>query len=199
MIVVYVVIAVLVVIGLAVIVSHNRFARQRNLVEESWRQVDVELARRHDLIPNLVETVKGYAAHERQVFEEVTKARNLAAAPGSTPAAQAQQENVLTAVLGRLFAVAENYPDLEASANFGQLQDELSETEDRIAAARRFYNGNVRAFNTRIEAFPSSIVAARMHLTKAEYFETDDASRARPDVSFDASAPAPPPPPPPPS
>ena len=106
---------------------------------------------------------------------------------------------MLTAVLGRLFAVAENYPDLEASANFGQLQDELSETEDRIAAARRFYNGNVRAFNTRIEAFPSSIVAARMHLTKAEYFETDDASRARPDVSFDASAPAPPPPPPPPS
>jgi LemA protein len=181
----WVVLGVVVLVGLGGIVSYNRFVRQRNLVQESWRQIDVELTRRHDLIPNLVETVKGYAAHERQTLEAVTAARAAASAPGSGPAQQAQQENVLTGALRQLFAVAESYPDLKASANFLELQRQLSETEDRIAAGRRFYNGNVRALNTRVQAFPSSVVAATFSIKAAEYFEADDpAVRATPTVSF---------------
>jgi LemA protein len=185
----YIVIGLLVLLVLAAVVSYNRFVRQRNLVTESWRQVDVELQRRHDLIPNLVETVKGYAAHERGVFEEITALRNQAAAPGSGPAEQARQENALTPVLGRLIAVAENYPELKASANFLDLQRQLAETEDRLAAGRRFYNGNVRALNTRIEAFPSSLMADRMHLKPAEYFEVQDVARPAPSVDLGGSGP----------
>src|SRR6476646_9800263 len=121
----WILIGIVVLTALAVVASYNRFVRQRNLVQESWRQVDVELNRRHDLIPNLVETVKGYAAHERETLQAVTNARAAAAAPGASPAQQAQQENVLTAALGRLFAVAEAYPDLKASQNFQQLQRDL--------------------------------------------------------------------------
>ena len=151
-------------------------------MQESWRQIDVELKRRHDLIPNLVETVKGYATHEREVFEAVTKARAAAASPGSSPAEQAQQEGVLGQALGRLFAVAEAYPDLKASTNFLELQQQLTETEDRIAAGRRFYNANVRALNTRVESFPSNLVASTFSFHKAEYFEVEDeAVRAAPD------------------
>jgi LemA protein len=180
-----VVIAVVVLVLLAGVVSYNRFVRQRNLVQESWRQIDVELTRRHDLVPNLVETVKGYAAHERQTLEAVTAARAAASAPGSTPASQAQQENLLSGALRQLFAVAESYPDLKASTNFLELQRQLSETEDRIAAGRRFYNGNVRALNTRVESFPSSIVARTFGFRQAEYFEADDpGTRATPQVSF---------------
>lgn len=182
LIVVLVIVAVLLVAG---VVSYNRFVRQRNLVEESWRQVDVELHRRHDLIPNLVETVKGYAAHERQTFENVTQARAAASAPGAGPAQQAAQENMLTSALRQLFAVAEAYPQLRASENFAGLQQQLAETEDRIAAGRRFYNGNVRALNVRVESFPSSIVAKMFHFTKAEYFEAEDPEvRAAPTVQF---------------
>ena len=180
-----VILVLLVVLAIAGVVSYNRFVRQRNLVEESWRQIDVELHRRHDLIPNLVETVKGYAAHERQTFENVTRARAAAAAPGSGPAEQAAQENILTGALRQLFAVAEAYPQLRASENFMGLQQQLAETEDRIAAGRRFYNGNVRALNTRVEAFPSSIVAKMFGFRKAEYFEAEDPEvRAAPTVQF---------------
>jgi LemA protein len=180
-----IVLVLVVVIGLAVVVSYNRFVRQRNLVEESWRQIDVELHRRYDLIPNLVETVKGYAAHERGTFEAVTAARAAASTPGTTPAEQAQQENVLSGALRQLFAVAEAYPQLKASDNFSQLQAQLAETEDRIAAGRRFYNANVRAFNTRVESFPSSIVASSFGFKRAEYFEAEDPTvRAAPSVSF---------------
>jgi LemA protein len=176
---------VVVLLAVAGVVSYNRFVRQRNLVEESWRQIDVELHRRHDLIPNLVETVKGYAAHERQTFENVTRARTAAAAPGATPAEQAAQENILTGALRQLFAVAEAYPQLRASENFMGLQQQLAETEDRIAAGRRFYNGNVRALNIRVESFPSSIVAKMFNFTKAEYFEAEDPEvRAAPSVQF---------------
>ena len=169
---------------LALVVSYNRFVRQRNLVQESWRQVDVELRRRHDLIPNLVETVKGYAAHERTLFADVTAARTRAVQT-TGPAAQAEAEEGLSRSLGGLLAVAENYPQLKASEQFLALQTELTETEDRIAAARRFYNGNVRALNTRVEAFPSSLVASSFGFTKAEYFEvTDPAARAPVNVSF---------------
>ncbi len=180
--------AVVVLVGVALVVSYNRFVSQRNLVAESWRQIDVELHRRHDLIPNLVETVKGYASHERGVFEAVTRARAAAASPGSTPAAQAQQEGILGQALGRLFAVAEAYPDLKASTNFLELQRQLTETEDRIAAGRRFYNANVRALNTRVESFPSNIVASTFNFKQAEYFEVEDvAIRSAPAVDFGQS------------
>ncbi|WP_084128589.1 LemA family protein [Demequina sp. NBRC 110055] len=182
----FVALAVLVVIAVIwAIGQYNALVRLRNLVQESWRQIDVELQRRHDLIPNLVETVKGYASHERATLEEVTQARTIAAAPGSSPAEQAQQENVLTQALGRLFAVAEAYPDLKANQNFLQLQAELTNTEDRVAAGRRFYNANVRAMNTKIEVFPTSIIAGMFHFTREEYFETEDpAARQAPNVQF---------------
>lgn len=183
--------AVLVLVGLIVVLVlwamgiYNGLIRLRNLVQEAWRQIDVELQRRHDLIPNLVETVKGYAAHEKGTFEEVTRARNMAASPGSSVAEQAQQENVLTQALGRLFAVAEAYPDLKANVNFQQLQQELTNTEDRVAAGRRFYNANVRELNTKIEVFPGNIVAGMFGFRRADYFETDDpAARQAPNVQF---------------
>jgi LemA protein len=170
--------------------QYNGLIRLRNVVQESWRQIDVELKRRHDLIPNLVETVKGYAAHERETLEAVVQARAAAVAPGAGPAQQAQQENVLTQALGRLFAVAEAYPNLKANENFLALQNELTATEDRIAAGRRYYNANVRALNVKVESVPSNVVAGMFHITKAEYFEVDDqAQREAPSVSFDRSAP----------
>lgn len=166
------------------VAQYNGFVRLRNLVQESWRQIDVELHRRHDLIPNLVETVKGYAAHERSLFEEVTAARAAAAQPASGPAEQAAREDALSGALGRLFAVAEAYPALRASENFAQLQGELTNTEDRIAAGRRFYNANVRAMNTKVETFPSNLVAGMFGFTQQEYFETTDAARTAPRVNF---------------
>jgi LemA protein len=179
-----VVLGVVLLLVLAVVVSYNRFVRQRNLVQESWRQVDVELTRRHDLVPNLVETVKGYAAHERTALATVVEARAAALSAPTVPA-KAAAETQLAGSLRGLFAVAEAYPDLKAAGPFQQLQAQLAETEDRIAAARRFYNGNVRALNTRVEAFPSSLVASAFHFEKAEYFETDDpAVRAPVEVKF---------------
>jgi LemA protein len=184
--IVLIVIAAIVVIALLWgIATYNGFVRLRNLVQEAWRQIDVELHRRHDLIPNLVDTVKGYAAHERGVFDEVTAARAAAAQPGSSPAQQAAQENQLTQALGRLFAVAEAYPVLRASENFMALQGELTNTEDRIAAGRRFYNANVRQLNTKIESFPSNVIAGWFSFVRAEYFEADDpAVREAPRVDF---------------
>ena len=184
--IVLVVLFVLVVLPLGWgIATYNGFVRLRNLVQEAWRQIDVELQRRHDLIPNLVETVKGYASHERAVFEEVTKARALASGPASGPAEQAAHENVLTQAIGRLFAVAEAYPQLRASENFQQLQAELTNTEDRIAAGRRFYNANVRELNTKVETFPANFIANMFSFSRAEYFETEDpAVRAAPTVDF---------------
>lgn len=184
---------ILVLVVLAIIVipliwgvsTYNGFVRLRNLVQESWRQIDVELHRRYDLIPNLIETVKGFAAHERAVFEAVTNARAMAANPGSTPAEQAAQEDALSSALTRLFAVAENYPQLRSVESFVALQNELTNTEDRIAAGRRFYNANVRELNTKVETFPASIIAGLFKFTRAEYFEsTDPAVRAVPAVSF---------------
>src|SRR6187455_3143626 len=156
---VIVLVVVLILLALAAIWFYNNLVRLRNRVDNAWAQIEVELQRRHDLIPNLVETVKGYAAHERETFEAVTAARAAAMTTGSSPAEQAQQENVLTQALGRLFAVAEAYPELKANVNFLQLQTELTNTEDRVAAGRRFYNANVRELNTRIETVPTSIIA----------------------------------------
>jgi LemA protein len=180
-----VVVALVVIVLVWAVAQYNGLVRLRNLVQESWRQIDVELHRRHDLIPNLVETVKGYATHERAVFDEVTQARAAAASGGSTVAEQAAQEGQLTQALGRLFAVAENYPVLRASENFQQLQAELTTTEDRIAASRRFYNANVRAMNTKVETFPTNVIAGMFHFEQAEYFEVEDPQvRQAPDVRF---------------
>lgn len=176
---------VVVALLLWAIITYNGFVALRNLVQEAWRQIDVELHRRHDLVPNLVETVRGYASHERAVFDEVTNARAAASSSGASPAQQAQQETALSAALGRLFAVAEAYPELRASQNFASLQSELTNTEDRIAAGRRFYNANVRKLNTRVETFPPNLIAAIFSFQKAEYFEANDAEvRAAPAVSF---------------
>lgn len=175
----------LIIVILWVVAQYNGLVKLRNLVQESWRQIDVELQRRHDLIPNLVNTVKGYAKHEASTLDAVTQARSVAAKPGASPATQAKNENVLTHALGRLFAVAEEYPDLKANRNFLELQQELTNTEDRLAAGRRFYNANVRAINTKVETIPVNLVANAFHFKREEYFETEDpAVRQNPAVSF---------------
>ena len=184
-----VLIVLVVILVLAVIVSYNRFVRQRNLVRESWRQIDVELQRRHDLIPNLVETVKGFAGQERTVLIAVTEARAQAEKvrrdPNAGAADQALAENNLGRAMTGLFATVEAYPDLKSNQNFLALQQQLAETEDRIAAGRRFYNANVRNINTRVEAFPSNVIASVFHFGMEEYFEVDDpAVRANVDVDF---------------
>jgi len=179
-----VVLVLVVLLALWGVTSYNRLIRLRNLVQEAWRQIDVELTRRHDLIPNLVETVKGYASHERGTLEDVMKARSAAMSGGQSPADLAQNENVLTQALGRLFAVAEAYPDLKANQNFLALQQELASTEDRIASGRRYYNANVRELNTKVESVPSNIVAGLAHIGRAEYFEAEGAEREAPQVSF---------------
>ena len=187
--IIIVIVVLAIIIGLAGIVSYNRFVKQRNLCKESWRQIDVELQRRHDLIPNLVETVKGYATQERGVLESVTQARAAAESvrrdPGAGPAQQAQAEGALGRAVTGLFATVEAYPQLQSNQNFLVLQQQLAETEDRIAAGRRFYNANVRGYNTRIEAFPSSLIAKTGNFAPEEYFEVDDPNvRANVAVNF---------------
>jgi LemA protein len=181
---VIIIVAIVVVLILFLVGIYNGMVRARNRVDEAWSGIDVQLKRRHDLIPNLVETVKGYAAHEAGVFEAVTQAR--AAAMGAQgPAESAKAEGVLSSALGRLFAVAEAYPQLRATENFQQLQAELTNTEDQIAGARRIYNGNVQDYNTRIQTFPAAIVAGTFGFTKREFFEIDSpADREAPVVSF---------------
>jgi LemA protein len=170
-------IAIPLAVVLAVVVSYNRFVSQRQLIANSWSNVDTELQRRYDLIPNLVETVKGYAAHERAVLERVTEARGRAAANHGSPVAQARDENVLVGAVRQMFAVAERYPDLKASSSFLALQEELVTTEDRIQAARRFFNNNVRDYNRRTEAFPSMLIASMFGFQREEYFEIEEAVR----------------------
>jgi LemA protein len=190
--VLWIVLGVVVLVGIAVAVSYNRFVSQKNLIRDSWANIDTELKRRYDLIPNLIETVKGYASHEREIFEEVARTRSIAAGATGSPAAQAAAEGPFMAALGKLFAVAENYPDLKANQNFLALQGELTNTEDRLQTARRFYNANVREFNRRIQSFPSTIIASMFNFKEAEFFEIDDATRQAgpPQVSFAAPAPS---------
>lgn len=158
-----------------VILLYNRLIRLKNRVDESWSDIDVQLKRRYDLIPNLIETVKGYAAHERQLFTDVTMARTAAMSSGSSSVAdKARAENALSSTLKSLFAVAEQYPDLKASGNFAKLQDELSDTENKIQAARRFYNGNVRDYNTSLEIFPSNLIASQLNFHTREFFEISE-------------------------
>ena len=177
-----VVAAVVLLPVIAVVISYNRFVGQRNLIHNSWANVDTELRRRYDLIPNLVETVKGYAAHERSVFEMVTEARSRAMASVGPVAEQAAAERGLVDGVRRLFAVAENYPDLKASVHFVELQRELANTENRIQAARRFFNNNVRDYNRRVQSVPSNVVAGWFRFGEEEYFEVDEAVRIAPEV-----------------
>jgi LemA protein len=188
----WIVLAIVVLAVLGGIVGYNRFVSQKNLIRDAWANIDTELRRRYDLIPNLVETVKGYAAHEREVFENVTKARAMATSATGSPAEQAAAEGPLVAALRQLFAVAENYPDLKANQNFLALQSELSNTEDRLQTARRFYNANVRDYNRRVQAFPSNIIAGMFHFQEEEFFEVDESLRGEggvPHVDFTGAAP----------
>ena len=182
--VVLIVVGVLLVLGLIYILIRNSMIGSRNRVDESWSGIDVQLKRRHDLVPNLVETVKGYATHERETFERVTQAR-AQAMQASGPAEASQAEGLLNAALTDLRAVAEQYPDLRATENFQQLSRNLSELEDEIQASRRIYNSNVQAYNTKIQIFPNSIVASSGGFTAREFFEITDASEREPvQVSF---------------
>jgi LemA protein len=189
--IVLIVIGVVVLIGLIFVLIRNSMIGSRNRVDESWSGIDVQLKRRHDLVPNLVETVKGYATHEQKTFENVTRARaDAMAAQGPREASQA--ESGLAAALADLRAVAENYPDLRATENFQQLSRNLSELEDEIQASRRIYNSNVQAYNTKIQIFPNSVVAGMGGFTAREFFEITDAREREPvEVSFSQPAAAP--------
>src|SRR3954451_23225242 len=181
-----VIVALIVIAVIYAIAAYNSLIRLQNRADEGYSDIDVQLKRRHDLIPNLVETVKGYASHERQVLENVTAARSSAMA-ASGPESQARAENQLTGALRQLFAVAENYPDLKASRNFLELQNELTDTEDKIQAARRFYNMTVRDLNIKVETFPSRFFAGMANVSKRDFFELrEPADREVPAVSFGA-------------
>lgn len=180
----WIIVIVVVVVAGYVLLAYNSLVRRRNQVDEAWSDIDVQLKRRHNLIPNVVETVKGYATHEREAFENVTQARARALG-AQDPKAHAQAENALTSTLKTLFAVAENYPDLKANTNFLELQRELADTENKIQAARRFYNSNVRDYNTALQTVPSNIVANLFGFKEREFFEVEDESvRSVPKVDF---------------
>jgi LemA protein len=174
-----VIVVALVLLALFFVSLYNRLVRQRNRAENAWAQVDVQLTRRHDLIPNLVETVKGYASHERETFDEVTRAR-VALQQAQTPAEASTANAQATAATGKLIAVAEAYPELKASQNFLELQEELTDTEDKIAAARRYYNATVLRFNTKVQSFPTLLVAGPAGFRVKELFELEDAAAAQP-------------------
>ena len=176
---------ILIVTAIWFVVVYNRFIRLGNLIRESWSNVDTELKRRYDLIPNLEETVKGYATHEREVMEHLAAARSQAVRSTGSPESQARDENELISAIRTVFAVAENYPELKASRHFLKLQTELANTEDRIQAARRFYNGNVREYNILVETFPSRIVASFSGAELREYFKIDRGiSGINPEIGF---------------
>src|SRR3989304_10173640 len=175
----YIILAVLGTVVLWAIVAYNGFVRLVNRTKEAWADIDIQLKRRYDLIPNLVNTVKGYATHESSAFENVTKARSLAmGASGPTPE-HAQAENMLLGALKSVFAIAEAYPDLKANQNFLALQNELSDTENKIQSSRRFYNANVRDLNTKIESFPSNLLAGIFAFSKKEFFDLADNDAAQ--------------------
>ena len=178
-----VLIVVIVIVVLAGLGLYNGLISKRNRVENAWSQIDVQLKRRHDLIPNLVETVKGYAAHERETLDAVIQARNMAQS-ASGPAEAAAADNVLTGALKSVFALSEAYPDLKANQNFLALQEELTGTEDKIAYARQFYNDTVNKYNTKIQSLPSNIIAGMFNFTEREYFEAAGEARGPVNVQF---------------
>lgn len=182
---VIVIIVIVVIVG-GGILAYNGLVRRRNRTQEAWSQIDVELKRRHDLIPNLIETVKGYAAHEQETFEAVTAARANAISASGTgdPAKIGPTENALTQSLRSLFAVAENYPQLRAVESFLQLQEQLTATEDKIEFARRYYNGSARDYNTALQSFPRNLIARNFGFTAVSFFEAEEEDRAVPKVDF---------------
>jgi LemA protein len=190
--VLWIVLGVVVLVGILGVVSYNRFVSQKQLIKDAWANIDTELRRRYDLIPNLVETVRGYATHEREVFENVTAARAAAASATGSPASQAAAEGPFVQALRQLFAVAEAYPDLKANQNFLALQQELANTEDRLQTARRFYNANVRQYNERVQQFPSTIIAKMFNFEQEEFFEIEEALREAgpPQVNFSGAGPS---------
>ncbi len=179
----WIILAIIAAVVIWVIAIYNGLIRLKNRVDEAWADIDVQLKRRYNLIPNLVETVKGYAKHERELFTKVTEARARAMQAGSVED-KAQAENMLSQTLKSLFAVAENYPELKASENFAKLQDELTDTENKIQAARRFYNGQVRDFNTKIQVFPNNIIAGMLGFKPREFFELEGEEREPVKVDF---------------
>jgi len=180
----WILIAVVVIAVVGGVVSYNRFISQKNLIKDAWANIDTELKRRYDLIPNLVETVKGYAAHEKEVFEEVARARSMAAGATGSPASQAAAEGPLVAALGKLFAVAENYPDLKANQNFLNLQEELTATEDRIAYSRQFFNDSVLSYNNAIQTFPRNLLAGMFKFEKRDFFDAEPEASGPVQVQF---------------
>lgn len=184
----YIILAVIVVAVLWIVGLYNGLIRSRNQVDEALSDIDVQLKRRYDLIPNLVETVKGYMTHEHDTLVQLAEARSVAMKahdnPSATLADREKAENQISGVLKTIFAVSENYPDLKASQNFLKLQDELSDTENKIQASRRFYNGNVRDFNTKIQVFPTNIFAGMMHFKAYEFFQAAEGERANVQVKF---------------
>ena len=181
LIIVLAIVALLVLFG---IFAYNGLVRRRNQVDNAWSQIDVQLKRRIDLIPNLIETVKGYAAHEKETLDAVIRARNAAIAAPQTPGAQAQADNVLTGALRQVFALSEAYPDLKANQNFLALQEELTATEGRVAYARQFYNDAVLGYNNKLDTFPTMIFARMFTFVRREYFEADAAAHEVPKVQF---------------
>ncbi len=180
----WVILGIIVLLVIVAILTYNGLIRSRNQVENSWSQIDVQLKRRIDLIPNLVETVKAYAAHEKETLDAVIQARNAAMTASSDPHAQAAADNQMTGALRQLFALSEAYPDLKANQNFLALQEELSATEGRVAYARQFYNDTVLNYNNKLQAFPTVIFANLLKFDKREYFEADEGSREVPKIGF---------------
>jgi LemA protein len=181
---IFIILAVVALLVVLVVVLYNGLVRSRNQVDNAWSQVDVQLKRRLDLIPNLVETVKGYASHEKSTFEAVINARNAAMAAAPSPGAQGQADNVLSGALRQLFALSEAYPDLKANQNFLAMQEELTSTESRVAYARQFYNDSVLGYHNKLDTFPTVLVAKMGNFPRREFFEAEDAARTAPTVKF---------------
>ncbi len=180
----WILLALVAILVIYLIVAYNSLIRGRNQIENAWSQIDVQLKRRIDLIPNLVETVKAYAAHEKDTLDAVVRARNAAIAAPATPHGQAEADTQITGALRQLFALSEAYPDLKANQNFLALQEELTATEGRVAYARQFYNDSVLGYNNKLQAFPTVFFAKAMKFERREYFETDEAARQVPKVQF---------------
>ena len=181
---IFIILAVVALLVVLVVVLYNGLVRSRNQVDNAWSQVDVQLKRRLDLIPNLVETVKGYASHEKSTFEAVSNARNAAMAAAPSPGAQGQADNVLSGALRQLFALSEAYPDLKANQNFLAMQEELTSTESRVAYARQFYNDSVLGYHNKLDTFPTVLVAKMGNFPHREFFEAEDDARTAPTVKF---------------
>ena len=182
--IIWIIVAILAIIIIWLVLVYNKLVTLKNRTDEAWSDIDVQLKRRHDLIPNLVETVKGYASHEQQTLQKVIEARNMAMNSGGDLKAKAEAENALSSTLKSIFALAESYPDLKANQNFLKLQDELSDTENKIQAARRFYNGNVRDFNIQVQIFPNSLINGLLKFKQFQFFEAAAEEKANVEVKF---------------